>query len=36
LIKKNKSLTVQIFSAEKDGYLTRALKGENVGTLLSG
>jgi len=36
LIKKNKSLTVQIFSAEEGGNLTRALKGENVGTLLSG
>ncbi len=36
LIKKNKGLTVQIFSAEENGTLTRALKGENVGTLLSG
>lgn len=35
LIQKNKGLTVQIFSADKSGYLTRALKGENVGTLLS-
>ncbi len=35
LIKKNKGLTVQIFSAEENGTLTRALKGENVGTLLS-
>ncbi len=34
LIQKNKKLTVQIFSAEENGYLTRALKGENVGTLL--
>lgn len=34
LIQKNKGLTVQIFSAEESGYLTRALKGENVGTLL--
>jgi isopentenyl phosphate kinase len=34
LIKKNKNLTVQIFSAEEKGYLLRALKGENVGTLL--
>ena len=34
LIQKNKGLTVQIFSAEETGYLTRALKGENVGTLL--
>ena len=36
LIKKNKGLTVQIFSAEENGYLTRALNGENVGTLLKG
>jgi isopentenyl phosphate kinase len=35
LIQKNKGLTVQIFSAEESGYLTRALKGKNVGTLLS-
>ncbi|MBI5353882.1 MAG: isopentenyl phosphate kinase family protein [Chloroflexi bacterium] len=35
LVKKNKGLTVQIFSAEEKGYLTRALNGENVGTLLS-
>ena len=35
LIKKNKGLTVQIFSAEESGHLTRALNGENVGTLLS-
>jgi isopentenyl phosphate kinase len=34
LIQNNKGLTVQIFSAEESGYLTRALKGENVGTLL--
>ena len=34
LVKKNKGLTVQIFSAEEKGYLTRALNGENVGTLL--
>lgn len=34
LIQKNKGLTVQIFSAEENGYLTRALQGENVGTLL--
>ena len=34
LIQKNKGLTVQIFSAEESGYLTRALKGENMGTLL--
>jgi isopentenyl phosphate kinase len=36
LIKKNKGLTAQIFSAEEKGYLTRALNGENVGTLLKG
>jgi isopentenyl phosphate kinase len=36
LIQKNKGLTAQIFSAEESGFLTRALKGENVGTLLSG
>ena len=36
LIQKNKDLTVQIFSAEEGGHLTRALKGENVGTLLRG
>jgi len=34
LIQKNPGLTVQIFSAEEEGFLTRALKGENVGTLL--
>ncbi len=34
LIQKNTGLTVQIFSAEKSGSLMRALKGENVGTLL--
>jgi isopentenyl phosphate kinase len=34
LVKKNKGLTVQIFSAEESGFLTRALSGENVGTLL--
>jgi len=34
LIQKNKGLTVQIFSAEEGGLLTRALRGENVGTLL--
>jgi isopentenyl phosphate kinase len=34
LIQKNKDLTVQIFSAEENGYLTRALNGENVGTIL--
>jgi isopentenyl phosphate kinase len=35
LIQKKKKLTVQIFSAEERGFLTRALQGENVGTLLS-
>jgi len=35
LIRKNKGLTVQIFSAEEKGFLTRALNGENMGTLLS-
>jgi len=35
LIQKNKKLTVQIFSAEESGFLTRALQGENVGTLLT-
>ena len=35
LIQKNKGLTVQIFSAEETGYLTRTLNGENVGTLLT-
>jgi len=35
LVKKNKDLTVQIFSAEETGFLTRALNGENVGTLLT-
>ena len=35
LIQKNKNLTVQIFSAEEKGFLTRALQGENVGTLLT-
>lgn len=34
LIQNNKGLTVQIFSAKESGYLTRALQGENVGTLL--
>jgi isopentenyl phosphate kinase len=36
LIRKNPGLTVQIFSAEAEGLLARALQGENVGTLLSG
>ena len=35
LIQKNKGLTVQIFAAEEPGLLTRALQGENVGTLLT-
>ncbi|MBI2331222.1 MAG: hypothetical protein HYU84_03500, partial [Chloroflexi bacterium] len=35
LIQKKKGLTVQIFSAEEHGFLTRALQGENVGTLLT-
>jgi isopentenyl phosphate kinase len=35
LVKRNKNLTVQIFSAEENGHLTSALKGENVGTLLT-
>ncbi len=35
LIQKNKGLAVQIFSAEESGFLMRALKGENVGTLLT-
>lgn len=35
LIQKNKGLSAQIFSAEENGHLTRALKGENVGTLLA-
>ncbi len=34
LIQNKQNLAVQIFSAEENGYLTRALKGENVGTLL--
>ena len=34
LVKKSKGLSVQIFSAEEKGFLTRALNGENVGTLL--
>jgi len=34
LIQKNKGLTVQIFPAESKGLLSRALLGENVGTLL--
>ncbi|MCA1899590.1 MAG: isopentenyl phosphate kinase family protein [Chloroflexi bacterium] len=34
LIQKRQGLTAQIFSAEQSGFLTRALRGENVGTLL--
>jgi isopentenyl phosphate kinase len=34
LVQKTNGLTVQIFSAEESGFLTRALSGENVGTLL--
>lgn len=36
LIQKHKVKTAQIFSAEEAGALTRALRGENVGTLLKG
>lgn len=36
LIQKCQGLTVQIFSAEQSGFLTRALRGENLGTLLRG
>jgi len=36
LIQKNKGLTVQIFSAEQKGSLERALRRENIGTLLAG
>lgn len=35
LIQKNNGLTAQIFAAEETGWLTRALQGENVGTLLT-
>lgn len=35
LIQQTKGLTAQIFSAEEAGNLSRALQGENVGTLLS-
>ncbi|MDL1943112.1 isopentenyl phosphate kinase family protein [Chloroflexi bacterium CFX2] len=35
LIRANENLTAQIFSAEEHGALTRALQGENVGTLLT-
>jgi isopentenyl phosphate kinase len=36
LVQKRNSMTVQIFSAEESGSLTKALMGENVGTLLKG
>lgn len=35
LIHTNTKLTAQIFSAEEEGFLSRALQGENVGTLLT-
>ena len=35
LIQKTKKLTVQIFSGEEQGCLSRALQGENMGTLLT-
>ncbi len=35
LIQGTQGLTVQIFSAEQGGNLARALRGENVGTLLN-
>ena len=35
LVQKNEGLSAQIFSAEEPGFLTRALQGENVGTLLT-
>ncbi len=35
LVQKNEGLSAQIFSAEENGFLTRALQGENVGTLLT-
>ncbi|MBI5824269.1 MAG: isopentenyl phosphate kinase family protein [Chloroflexi bacterium] len=35
LIQRTKGLTVQIFSAEERGFLERALRGENAGTLLT-
>jgi isopentenyl phosphate kinase len=36
LVQKTNGMTVQIFSAEESGSLTKALMGENVGTLLKG
>ncbi|NWF64400.1 MAG: isopentenyl phosphate kinase family protein [Chloroflexi bacterium] len=35
LIQNTKNLTVQIFTAKEPGYLTRALQGENMGTVLT-
>ena len=35
LIQRTNGLTAQIFSAEETGFLERALRGENVGTLLT-
>ncbi len=35
LIRTHDGLTAQIFAAEEPGMLTRALRGENVGTLLT-
>lgn len=35
LVRSHPGLTVQIFSAEQSGLLTRALNGKNVGTLLT-
>lgn len=35
LIQTNRHLIAQIFSAEENGFLARALQGENVGTLLT-
>ena len=35
LIQRTNGLTAQIFSAEEHGFLERALRGENVGTLLT-
>lgn len=35
LIRTHDGLTAQIFTAEEPGMLTRALRGENVGTLLT-
>lgn len=35
LIQKTKGLTAQIFSAQESGFVERALRGENVGTILT-